>query len=65
MVESSDHVQKNIRAAAFLGRIISIAFLRDSRVDVDLMPMMLKQLVLTGSTLCARPTEEKATIAKA
>jgi len=60
-----DYVQKNIRAAAFRGRIISIAFLRGSRVDVDLMPMMLKQLVLTGSTLRTRPTKEKATIAKA
>lgn len=29
------------------------------------MPMMLKQLVLTGSTLRARPTEEKSAIAKA
>jgi putative PIG3 family NAD(P)H quinone oxidoreductase len=60
-----DYVQRNIRAAAFRGRIISIAFLRGSKVDVDLMPMMLKQLVLTGSTLRSRPVEEKALIANA
>lgn len=60
-----DYVQKNIRVAAFQGRIISIAFLRGSKTEVDLMPMMLKQLVLTGSTLRARPTEEKARIAEA
>lgn len=59
------YVQKNIRAAAFRGRIVSIAFLTGSKVDIDLMPVMLKQLVLTGSTLRSRPVEEKAHIAKA
>lgn len=58
-----DYVQKNIRAAAFQGRIISIAFLRGSKVEVDLTPMMLKQLVLTGSTLRSQPVENKAGIA--
>jgi len=60
-----DYVQKNIKAAAFQGRIISLAFLHGSRVEVDLMPVMLKQLVLTGSTLRSRPVEEKAVIARA
>ncbi|MDX2464784.1 MAG: NAD(P)H-quinone oxidoreductase [Porticoccus sp.] len=60
-----DYVQKNISAAAFRGRIVSIAFLRGSRVEIDLMPMMLKQLMMTGSTLRSRPIEEKAQIAKA
>ncbi|MEZ5528890.1 MAG: NAD(P)H-quinone oxidoreductase [Porticoccaceae bacterium] len=59
-----DYVQRNIRAAACRGRIISLAFLKDSRVEVDLMPMMLKQLVLTGSTLRSRPVAEKAIIAQ-
>lgn len=60
-----DYVQKNIRVAAFQGRIISIAFLRGSKMEVDLIPMIFKQLVLTGSTLRTRPTEEKARIAEA
>ena len=60
-----DYIQKNIRAAAFRGRIVSIAFLRGSKVEIDLMPVMLKQLVLTGSTLRSRPMEEKAKIAEA
>jgi len=59
-----DYVQRNIRAAAFRGRIISLAFLKGSKVEVDLMPMMLKQLVLTGSTLRSRPVSEKAEIAR-
>jgi len=60
-----DYVQKNIKAAAFRGRIVSIAFLRGSKVEADLMPVMLKQLTLTGSTLRSRPVEEKALIANA
>lgn len=60
-----DYLQKNIRSAAFGGRIISIAFLRGSKTEIDMMPVMLKQLVLTGSTLRSRPAEEKASIAKA
>ena len=59
-----DYIGRNIRAAAFRGRILSIAFLKGSRVEVDLMPVMLKQLTLTGSTLRARPVSEKAVIAK-
>lgn len=59
-----DYLQKNIRSAAFRGRIISIAFLRGSKVEIDMMPVMLKQLVLTGSTLRSRPAEEKSSIAK-
>ncbi len=59
-----DYVQKNLRAAAFRGRIVSIAFLRGSKVEVDLMPVMLKQLVLTGSTLRSQPIADKARIAR-
>ena len=59
-----DYIQKNIRAAAFQARIVSIAFLRGSKVEIDLMPVMLKQLVLTGSTLRSQPVTDKARIAK-
>ena len=58
-----DYVQKNFSACAPKARIVSIAFLRGSKVQVDLMPLMLKQLVLTGSTLRAQPLENKARIA--
>ncbi|HLS98532.1 MAG: NAD(P)H-quinone oxidoreductase [Porticoccaceae bacterium] len=60
-----DYVARNIRVAARRGRIISLAFLKGSRVEVDLMPMMLKQLVLTGSTLRSQPLAVKAAIARA
>src|SRR5690606_20098056 len=49
-----DYIQRNISAAAKEGRIVNIAFLKASKVDVDFMPMMLKRLTLTGSTLRAQ-----------
>jgi len=58
-----DYVQKNMSCAALGGRIVSIAFLQGSRVDVDFMPVMLKQLILTGSTLRSQPVVNKARIA--
>lgn len=60
-----DYVQKNINCANTDARLVSIAFLKGSRVEVDLMRMMLKRIVLTGSTLRARPVEEKARLARA
>ncbi|WP_394693734.1 NAD(P)H-quinone oxidoreductase [Hyphobacterium sp.] len=59
------YLQKNIDCAAFRGRIIQIAFLQGSRIEADLMRLMLKQLTLTGSTLRARPDAEKTELANA
>lgn len=59
-----DYVQQNFAACAPAARIVNIAFLRGSKVEVDLMPLMIKQLVLTGSTLRAQPIDSKARIAK-
>ena len=60
-----DYTSKNISVMKSGGRIVSIAFLNGSRVEIDLLPVMLKRLVLTGSTLRARPVEEKARLASA
>ena len=46
-------------------RLVSIAFLTGSRVELDLMRVMLKRITLTGSTLRARPLAEKARLAAA
>ena len=58
-----DYMQRNFSACAPRARIVSIAFLRGSNTQLDLMPQMLKQLVLTGSTLRAQTLENKARIA--
>lgn len=60
-----DYIQRNISALAPDGRLVQIAFLKGSKAALDLMPVMLKRLTVTGSTLRARPVAEKALIAAA
>lgn len=60
-----DYVDRNIRSLADDGRLVNIAFLKGSKVEVDMMRVMLKRLTLTGSTLRIRPTEVKGRIARA
>ncbi len=60
-----DYIARDLKVMAADGRHVSIAFLNGSKVMVDLMPMMLKRLTLTGSTLRARPVADKAAIARA
>ena len=60
-----DYVQKNISAARVNGRICNIAYLKTPKVELNLMPLMLKRLILTGTTLRARSAEEKAEIREA
>ncbi|MEM6411040.1 MAG: NAD(P)H-quinone oxidoreductase [Pseudomonadota bacterium] len=57
-----DYVQKNISIARVNGRIVNIAYMNGPKVELNLMPLMLKRLILTGTTLRARPVEEKARI---
>ncbi|MFT5505812.1 MAG: NADPH2:quinone reductase [Gammaproteobacteria bacterium] len=57
------NVQKNIKSCKPDGRIIQLAFAQGSKIDIDLMPIMLKRLVLTGSTLRSRSDASKAEIA--
>lgn len=59
------YVQKNLNLLKQGGRCVQIAFLEGSRVEIDLLRLMLKRLTLTGSTLRARPVEEKARLAQA
>jgi putative PIG3 family NAD(P)H quinone oxidoreductase len=59
-----DYIDRDLRAAALDGRIVQIAFLKGSKVEIDLMRLMLRRLTLTGSTLRAQTPEAKARIAK-
>ena len=60
-----DYVQKNLKIANMHGRIVMIAFQKGSRFEADWMPIMLKRLTFTGSTLRPRSVAEKAVIARA
>lgn len=58
-----DYIEKNIASMAVEGRHVSIAFLNGPNVSFNMLPVMLKRLVLTGSTLRARDNGFKGAIA--
>ena len=58
------NIEKNFKAAAHDCRIIQLAFAAGSKVDINLMPVMLKRLTYTGSTLRTRPPAYKAKVAQ-
>jgi putative PIG3 family NAD(P)H quinone oxidoreductase len=62
-IVGGDYIARNIKTARADGRIIQLAFNAGSKVEVDLMPVMLKRLTLTGSTLRSRPDAFKSAVA--
>jgi putative PIG3 family NAD(P)H quinone oxidoreductase len=58
------NIERNLKAASHDGRIIQLAFPAGSKVEINLMPVMLKRLTYTGSTLRTRPAAFKAQIAR-
>jgi NADPH:quinone reductase-like Zn-dependent oxidoreductase len=58
-----DYVQRNLKCLALEGRLVQIAFLKGSKIELDLMHLMLKRQTLTGSTLRPRSVAEKGAIA--
>jgi NADPH2:quinone reductase len=59
-----DYVERDLKAAALEGRIVQIAFLKGSKVEIDLMRLILRRLTLTGSTLRVQSAEAKSRMAK-
>jgi putative PIG3 family NAD(P)H quinone oxidoreductase len=64
-IVGGDYVARNIASLARDGRLVQIAFLKGSKIEIDLMPVMLKRLTITGSTLRIQSTERKGEIASA
>src|SRR5216683_972125 len=60
-----DYFQRNINSLAVDGRLVSIAYLKGARVEVNFMPVMRNRLTITGSTLRPRTVEQKGAIAAA
>ena len=56
------YFQRNLGVLRRDGRLVSIAFLQGSKGEVDLLPVMMKRLKLTGSTMRARSVAEKAVL---
>jgi NADPH2:quinone reductase len=63
-IVGGENIEKNFRAASPDARIIQLAFAAGSKVEVNLMPVMLKRLTYTGSTLRTRPPAFKARVAR-
>ncbi len=60
---AGDYTHRNIDVAAVEGRYIFIAAIKGPSAQVSVRSIMMKRLVITGSTLRSRPVEFKAAIA--
>ncbi len=58
------YIEKNLKSLALEGRLVQIAFLQPSRVELDFLPIMIKRITFTGSTLRPRTVAQKAAIAQ-
>lgn len=56
------YLQKDVRLLRRDGRLVMIAFLEGSKTEFDFLPVMMKRLTLTGSTMRPRTVAEKAAI---
>jgi len=63
-IVGGDYVARNLELAAKDGRIVSLSFIKRSRVEIDMMQILLKRLIITGSTLRPLSSEAKAGIAE-
>lgn len=60
-----DYAVRNLNALGQGGRLVQIAVQKGTKAEIALHLIMIKQIVLTGSTLRARPVPAKAAIADA
>jgi NADPH2:quinone reductase len=61
----ASYFQKNLRVLGTDGRLVIIALMGGHEVEkADIRPIMLKRLVVTGSTMRPRTTAEKGAIAR-
>lgn len=60
-----EYIGRNFKAAAMDGRVVQIAFLGGPKAETNFIPLMIKRLTYTGSTLRPRTREVKGKIAEA
>jgi NADPH:quinone reductase len=58
-----DYFSRNLSALNTEGRLVQIAFLAGPKTEVNLVPIMMKRLTVTGSTLRPQSNQAKAEIA--
>lgn len=60
-----DYIPRNLDALAIDGRLVQIAFLQGSTVELNMMQVMTRRLTITGSTLRPQSHAAKTAIARA
>ena len=60
-----DYLPRNVKALSNDGRLVQIAFLQGSKIELNFALMMMKRLTITGSTLRPQSDLAKARIADA
>ena len=60
-----DYLERNLAALASEGRLVQIALQHGASAEINVLPLMVKRLTFTGSTLRPRTVEQKAAIATA
>lgn len=63
-IVGANYLEQNLRLLAKDGRLVIIGMMGGISATLNLMPIMLKRLHITGSTLRARSSAEKAAIAE-
>jgi len=62
-IVGGDYIQRNMACLGQKGRLVNLYYLQGSTVELDMMPVLAKNLVLTGSLLRPQPLDVKARIA--
>lgn len=59
-----DYIARNVEVLAPDGRLVFIAFQKGVKAEINFLPIMIKRLTVTGSTLRPRDTGFKSAIAR-
>ena len=62
-IVAGDYVPRNIKCLSLEGRMVIIATQGGLKSEVNVLPIMMKRLTITGSTLRPRTVDQKAEIA--
>ena len=64
-IVGGDYVPRNIDVLAIEGRLVQIALQAGSTAQLNMVPLLVKRLTITASTLRARSVQEKGVVAAA
>lgn len=59
-----DYIARNVKCLATEGRLVNIAYQKGSEATVNFLPVMLKRLTITGSTLRIQSLADKTRMAR-